>query len=94
MASTEISNKNNLDNANLDKAKLFLVAYSKIYPISHEEIRAGLKLYFLKTINGFWTESEHYLKNNTRVDHFLAPTHGRLKYFAENLDSLCDFFTA
>lgn len=77
----------------LDNAKKYIDAYSSIYPITKDEIKKGLQLYFVKTIHGFWVESEHYLKGNTRVDHFLFDDHKRVKYLSENLDSMIDFLT-
>lgn len=77
----------------LENARKYIDAYSSVYPISKDEIRRGLQLYFVKTIHGFWVESEHYLKGNTRVDHFLFEDHKRIKYLSENLDMLIDAFT-
>ena len=41
----------------LEKASIYLRSYSAVYPISVDELRKGLQLYFLKIINGFWVES-------------------------------------
>ncbi len=77
----------------LKNARKYLDAYSSIYPISNDEVKRGLQLYFLKTIHGFWVESEHYLKGNTRVDHFLFDDHKRIKYLSDNLDELISALT-
>jgi Ser/Thr protein kinase RdoA (MazF antagonist) len=77
----------------LKNARKYIDAYSSVYPISKDEIKRGLQLYFVKTIHGFWVESEHYLKGNTRVDHFLFDDHKRIKYLSENLDLLVDVLT-
>ncbi|MCX6716328.1 MAG: phosphotransferase [Candidatus Taylorbacteria bacterium] len=74
----------------LDNAKKYLDAYSSVYPISKDEIKRGFELYYIKTIHGFWVESEHYLKGNTRVDHFLFENYKRIKYLSENLNRLID----
>lgn len=79
--------------ADLENARKYIDAYSSIYPISKDEIKRGLQLYFVKAIHGFWVESEHYLKGNTRVDHFLFDDHNRIKYLSENLDSLIEVLT-
>ncbi len=79
--------------ADLENARKYIDAYSSVYPISKDEIKRGLQLYFVKTIHGFWVESEHYLKGNTRVDHFLFDDHKRIKYLSENLDSLVEVLT-
>ncbi len=77
----------------LENAKKYIDAYSSVYPISKDEIKRGLQLYFVKIIHGFWVESEHYLKGNTRVDHFLFDDRKRIKYLSENLDSLVEILT-
>jgi len=77
----------------LKNARKYIDAYSSVYPISKDEIKRGLQLYFVKTVHGFWVESEHYLKGNTRVDHFLFDDHKRIKYLSENLDLLVDVLT-
>lgn len=77
----------------LENARKYLDAYSSVYPISKDEIKRGLQLYFLKTIHGFWVESEHYLKGNTRVDHFLFDDNKRIKYLSKNLDVLIGALT-
>ena len=75
----------------LGNARKYLQAYASIYPITDDEIRRGLRLFFLKTIHGLWIESEHYLKNNNRVDQFLPEENRRLKYLAENLEKLINY---
>ncbi|MEX0931883.1 MAG: phosphotransferase [Candidatus Paceibacterota bacterium] len=77
----------------LENARKYMDAYSGVYPISKDEIRRGLQLYFVKTIHSFWVESEHYLKGNTRVDHFLFDDHRRIKYLSKNLDELINVLT-
>lgn len=77
----------------LSNARKYIDAYSSIYPISADEIKRGVQLYFVKTIHGFWVEGEHYLKGNTRVDHFLFDDHMRIKYLSENLDVLVERLT-
>lgn len=77
----------------LENARKYIDAYSSVYPISKDEIKTGLQLYLIKAIHGFWVEGEHYLKGNTRVDHFLFDDHKRIKYLSENLDPLVDALT-
>ncbi|MBI2120643.1 MAG: phosphotransferase [Parcubacteria group bacterium] len=74
----------------LVRAKKYLDAYAETYPIPKEEIQNGLKLFYLKSIHGAWVESEHYLKNNTRVDCFLYPDFMRIKFLSENLSAVED----
>ena len=80
----------NVTKADLERARRYVDAYSSVYPISKDEIKKGLQLYFVKVIHGFWVESEHYLKGNTRVDHFLFNDARKIKYLSENLESLID----
>lgn len=73
----------NITSSDLNNVKKYLEAYSSVYPISKDEIKRGLELYFFKMIHGFWVEGEHYLKNNTRVDHFLQNDYWRVKYLSD-----------
>jgi len=77
----------------LERAKRYFEAYSSIYPISKNEVKRGLQLFFLKSIHMFWVTSEHYLKNNDKVDHFLLDDCKRIKYLSENLEGLIRFLT-
>ncbi len=85
--------KDEFRNIELKKMKLYLEAYSSIYPISKVEIEKGIKLFFLKYIHGFWMTSEHYLYNNYRVDKLLPEHQARMSYFSNNLDNLINFLT-
>ena len=71
-------------NEDIRKAQLFLDSYIKVYPTSEDELSRGLKLYYLKSIHGVWSESEHYLKNNSRPDEFLKTDFRRIQYLSEN----------
>lgn len=75
----------------LENAKKYLDAYTSVYPMSKEERIKGLQLVFLKTINSFWVEGEHYLKNNLRTDPLLFENNKRIKYLSENLETLTEF---
>lgn len=79
-------------NIDLEKASIYIKSYSSIYPISVEELRNGLQLYYLKIINSFWVESEHYLKNNNRPDQFLFDDFKRVKFISENFDKIESIF--
>lgn len=77
-----------IDSTDITKAKMYLDSYLKIYPMSKDEIRRGLQLFYLKSIHVVWVESEHYLKNNYRIDEFLYSDAHRIKYLSENLEAL------
>lgn len=76
------------DGEDTDKARLYLNSYSKIYPISKEEMKAGLRLYQLRFLHSFWVPAEHYIKHNYRVDGFLAERFHLAKFLSENLEEL------
>lgn len=69
----------------IQRAKLYIDSYRKVYSVSNDELSRGLKLYYLKSIHGVWSESEHYLNNNNRADKFLETDFRRLQYLSENL---------
>jgi len=75
---------------NIDKAKLYLESYLKVYPASKDELSKGLKMYYLKSFHGLWTEGEHYLNNNLRADEFLKTDIRRIKYLSQNFDEFED----
>ena len=66
----------------------YINAYLEIYPMSKDEIKNGLTLFYLKAIHNTWVEKEHYLKNNNRVDEFLLSDFLRIQYLSESLDNL------
>ncbi|MES2224695.1 MAG: phosphotransferase [Patescibacteria group bacterium] len=68
--------------------KLYIESYSKVYPISKDELRAGLKLFYLRQVHGFWVEGEHYINHNYRVDQFLISGYNSVKYLTEHFDEL------
>jgi len=74
----------------ITRAKLYLESYLKIYPTSKDELSRGLRLFYLKSIHGVWVESEHYLKENARVDEFLSNDLQRIKYLSVNYEYLED----
>ncbi|MCC7436746.1 phosphotransferase [Candidatus Nomurabacteria bacterium] len=73
---------------NILKAKLYLRSYIEVYPASKEELEKGFLLFYLRFVHGLWVQTEHYLKNNNRVDQFLKQDYERIKYLSENLDEL------
>ena len=73
----------NFQEEDFEKMRLYLKSYSKIYPISKEELTEGLKMFFIRAMHNAWVESEHYLKNNNRVDIFLKMDNDRLQYFSQ-----------
>jgi len=72
----------------LDHIKLFIQSYSALYPISKNEIRKGLKLFYLKSLYSTWVEDEHYLRGNNRVDCFLEHNSYRLRFLTQHYDDL------
>ena len=72
----------------LKNAKKYIDAYSSVYPLSEDEIKKGLQLFFTKGIHGTWVEGEYYLKNNPRVSCFLSDDYHRIKNFPNNFETL------
>ncbi len=70
------------------RMKMYVDAYRSVYPISNDELKKGLRLLRLKSARGFWVESEHYLKDNTRVDGFLKSDFDRVVYLSEHFEEL------
>jgi hypothetical protein len=74
----------------IQASQLYFNAYNSVYPMEAEEVRKGLSLFYLKSIHGGWVESEHYLKENSRVDHFLLSGFQRTRYLSKHLNDLAD----
>lgn len=74
----------------LKNVTTYLKAYHSVYPLTKQQIKNGLELFFQKQVHGVWVESEHYLKNSTRTDVFLKIEFDRLKYMVENKDNIVD----
>lgn len=70
------------------KIATYIQAYTRIYPIPTEELRAGLKLFYLKMIHSVWVETEYYLVGNRKVREFLEPEHRRLQMLTEEYGRL------
>lgn len=68
------------------KAKLYVDVYRDVYPIASDELALGLKLFSAHCFQSIWVESEHYLKNNSRVDIFLRSSLDRVLYLRDNQD--------
>lgn len=72
----------------IERAKIYLDSYLNAYPMSQEERASGIQIFYLKSIHSLWIESEHYLKNNTRIDCFLQEDFQRITYLSKNIDGL------
>ncbi|MCX6736120.1 MAG: phosphotransferase [Candidatus Parcubacteria bacterium] len=67
-------------------ARRYIDSYSDIYPIPKDELARGLKMFYTKSFHRVWVESEHYLKNNKRVDLFLKMDNYRIGYLLKNYE--------
>jgi Ser/Thr protein kinase RdoA (MazF antagonist) len=79
-----------VDEKRLENARTYLKAYAKVYPLSQEEFREGLEVYFMKRIYSLWIEDEYYLKNNQRPTIFLKNNVETISYFKDHLKDLGD----
>ena len=55
----------------IEAARAFISGYISIYPISNEEIHAGLRLRLDKLIHSFWIEEQYYEHNDPRSNKFI-----------------------
>jgi len=78
----------NVTTEDINKAKLYLNSYFKIYPCIKDELSRGLKLFYSKSIHSVWVENEHYLKGNNRADELLLNDFQRIKYLSEHFEKL------
>ena len=71
---------------NLEKAKLYIHTYRKIYPFDKKDFEIALKEYYVKHAHSLWIESTHYLENSNRVDHLLQYEINTLDYLPKNFE--------
>lgn len=76
------------DSEAFQAAHIFLKGYSNFYPITEKELLNGFTFYYLKKIHSLWIETEHYIKKNYRVDHFLQSEFIMLDYYQNNIEKL------
>jgi len=65
-----IKHANDLEEA-LNHLKVFLQAYTSVYPISKQELADGLQFRFYRILCQTWLEEKHYDNNDTRADHLV-----------------------
>ena len=55
----------------IDSARAFIRGYISVYPISNEEVIAGLKLRLRKLVFSFWIEEQYYERDDSRSNKFI-----------------------
>ncbi len=75
---------------NLEKAKLYINTYRKIYPFEKKDFEISLKEYYIKHAHSLWIESTHYLENSNRVNHFLQYEINTLDYLPKNFEKFIE----
>ncbi len=75
---------------NLEKAKLYINTYRKIYPFEKKDFEISLKEYYIKLAHSLWIESTHYLENSNRVDLFLENEIRTLDYLPKNFEKFIE----
>lgn len=73
---------------NIQKAQIYLKAYSDEYPISRDELHRGINFYYIKKSHSLWIEKEHYINENMRVDCFLEKEYSMLRYYSKHWKEL------
>jgi Ser/Thr protein kinase RdoA (MazF antagonist) len=81
----------NNEHQEMKDAKKYLDTYLSVSPMSYEELSAGFDMHYQKMIYGIWVESEHYLKENSKIDSLLKRDHVRLHFIAKNNDMFKEF---
>jgi Ser/Thr protein kinase RdoA (MazF antagonist) len=87
-------NKTSIDTiseVHFSRAKSYLSAYTKLYPLSAEKVADGIRWYYWsQMVHQLWPLDAHYMEGSTRADDLAPIRFDRLKYFANNLDSVLD----
>lgn len=66
----------------IEPAHAFIAGYSSIYPISNEELVAGMKLRWKKLVYSFWIEEQYYASGDARSNKFIAHEMRLIEEFA------------
>lgn len=80
----------NINDGDIEKAKLYLNAYLEIYPTSKDEIVNGLRFFYIKAIHRVEIENENYIKNNNRLDRFLIDDFKKIQYLSSHLQEFVE----
>lgn len=72
------------DDAVIESAKSFIRGYASVYPISKEEIAAGIKLRWKKLVHSFWIEEQHFVRNDSRSNKFIPHEIRLIRDFAND----------
>lgn len=92
-AVTSLLCDDNPTDEHISRLKMYIDAYASVYPISKEELMAGLKLFFMRLIHGQWVENEHYIVGSNRVDSLLRTDILRVEFFAERMEEMLQAFS-
>jgi Ser/Thr protein kinase RdoA (MazF antagonist) len=76
------------DDGGVEKARIYLQTYNKIYPIKKRDFLHALERYYFIKANSLWIERTNYLEGSNRVDCFLQNQLDSLRFFPENFDVL------
>jgi Ser/Thr protein kinase RdoA (MazF antagonist) len=68
-----------------ESAEYFLRSYQEVIPIDLAYLRNALWFWHFRQVYSLWEHTEHYEKNNTRVDNLVEKRYGYLKYYSENI---------
>jgi len=79
-----------INDEDIEKAKLYLNAYLEVYPVSKDEIINGLRFFYIKAIHNVWIENEHYTKNNNRLDRFLIDDFKKIQYLSNHFQEFVE----
>jgi len=73
----------NLEPASIAKAQIFLRAYHEDFPLTRDELAAGLKGRYIRGIHSIWTIRQHYITKDNRSDKFLETEYRNIYHLAE-----------
>lgn len=75
---------------NIGRAGQFLATYSEKYPITREEFKSGMEVFYIKGLHSSWIADYYYIKNNNRADIYLENEALQFLYMSENRERLAE----
>ncbi len=77
---------------NYEFARMFLQSYNKEYPISNEELEAGIRMYVTHFMHMSWLESKIILDKSKPHYQLMRPAYERMTHFRVDLDLILKEF--
>lgn len=77
---------------NFQKAKIYLNAYTQLYPISKKELLNGLRAWYSNKLQATWALEEYYFSQRKDAKPFIEKEMRAFAYYSKNFQSIINNF--